>query len=96
MLLNKANVTFKKKLITNLKFNDYLNYPTAHRFKFQQVFSKEFFSIIYKLKNKTLSGKAEISNKLLKSIKDEISEPLTVIVNQSLLTVIFPEKSKNC
>ena len=79
---------------TNLKFNDYLNHPTDHRFKFQQVSTKEVVSIINKLKNKTSSGKDEISNKLLKSIKDEISEPLTVIINQSLLTGIFPEKLK--
>ena len=57
---------------TNLKFNDYLNHPTDHRFKFQQVSTKEVVSIINKLKNKTSSGKDEISNKLLKSIKDEI------------------------
>ena len=79
---------------TNLKFNDYLNHPTDHRFKFQQVSTKEVVSIINKLKNKTSSGKDEISNKLLKSIKDVISEPLTVIINQSLLTGIFPEKLK--
>ena len=78
-------------LNTNLKFNDYLNHPTDHRFRFQQVSIKEVFSIINKFKNKTSSGKDEISNKLLKSIKDDISEPLTVIINQSLLTGIFPK-----
>ena len=71
-----------------------LNHPTDHRFKFQQVSTKEVVSIINKLKNKTSSCKDEISNKLLKSIKGEISEPLTVIINQSLLTGIFPEKLK--
>ena len=81
-------------LNTNLKFNDYLNHPTDHRFRFQQVSTKEVFSIINKFKNKTSSDKDEISNKLLKSIKDEISEPLTVIINQSLLTEIFPKKLK--
>ena len=81
-------------LNTNLKFNDYLNHPNDHRFKFQQVSSKEVLSIINKPKNKTLSGKGEISNKLLKSIKEEIPEPLTVIINQSLLIGIFPEKLK--
>ena len=55
-------------LNTNWKVNDYLNHPTDHRFRFQQVFTKEVFSIINKLKNKTSSGKDEISNKLLKSI----------------------------
>ena len=79
---------------TYLKFNDYLNHPTDHRFKFQQVSSKEVLSIINEIKNNTSSGKDEISNILPKSIKVEISEPLTVIINQSLLTGTFPEKLK--
>ena len=79
---------------TNLKFNDYLNNPTDHRFTFQHVSTKEVLSIINKIKNKYSSGKDEISNKILKSIKDEISEPLTVVMNQSLLTGIFAEKLK--
>ena len=79
---------------TNLKFNDYLNNPTDHQFTFQHVSTKEVLSIINKIKNKYYSGKDEISNKILKSIKDEISEPLTVVMNQSLLTGIFAEKLK--
>ena len=62
-------------LNTNWKVNDYLNHPTDQRFQFQQVSTKKVLSIINKLKNRTSSGKDEISNKLLKSIKDEISEP---------------------
>ena len=79
---------------TNLKFNDYLNNPTDHRFTFQQISTKEVVSIVNKIKNKNSSGKDEIFNKLLKSIKDEISEPLTVVISQSLLTGIFPVKQK--
>ena len=79
---------------TNLKFNYYLNNPTDHRFTFQQVSTNEALSIINKLKSKNSSGKDEISNKLLKSIKVEISKLLTVVINQSLLTGIFPEKLK--
>ena len=89
MSLNVNNID------TNLKYNDYLNNPTDHRFTFQQVSTKKVLSnIIDKLKSKNSSGKDEISNKLLKSIKDEISEPLTVVINQSLLMGIFPEKLK--
>ena len=50
---------------TNLKFNDYLNYPTDHRFRFQQVSTKKVLSIINKIKNKKFSVKDELSNKLL-------------------------------
>ena len=35
---------------TKLKFNDYLNNPTNHRFTFQQVSTKDVLSIINKIK----------------------------------------------
>ena len=50
--------------------------------------------IINKLKNKNSSGVDEISNKLLKSIGTELSKPLTIIINQCLLTGIFPDLLK--
>ena len=42
------------------------------------------------MKTNISSGVDEISNKLLKSIGTELSKPLTIIVNQCLLTGIFP------
>ena len=66
-----------------LDFTDYLNNPTEHRFNFNRITESETLSIINKLKSKNSSGKDEISNKLLKSIKDEIAKPLTIIINQS-------------
>ena len=77
-----------------LDFTDYLNNPTEHRFNFNRITESETLSIINKLKSKNSSGKDEISNKLLKSIKDEIAKPLTIIINQSLKTGIFPEALK--
>ena len=49
---------------------------------------------INNLKNKNSTGKDEISNKLLKSSKNIISKPLSVIINQSLVTGIFPNALK--
>ena len=46
------------------------------------------------MKSKNSSGNDEISNRLLKSIKSEISKPLTIIINQSLETGIFPDALK--
>ena len=77
-----------------LDFTDYLNNPTEHRFNFNTITESETLSIINKLKSKNSSGKDEISNKLLKSIKDEIAKPLTIIINQSLRTGIFPDALK--
>ena len=50
--------------------------------------------IINKLKNKNSSGVDEISNKLLKAIGTELNKPLTIIINQCLLTGIFPDLLK--
>ena len=77
-----------------LDFTDYLNNPTEHHFNFNSITESETLSIINKLESKNSSGKDEISNKLLKSIKDAIAKPLTIIINQSLKTGIFPDALK--
>ena len=75
-------------------FTEFLINPADSRFNFQFVTEDVILSIINKLKNKKSSGKDELSNKLLKSIKHEISLPLTIIINQSLSTGVFPEALK--
>ena len=44
--------------------------------------------------SKSSSGIDRLSNKLVKLIKDDISESLTLIINQILYTGIFPQKLK--
>ena len=90
-----SNLSHSIEIVDNtLDFTDYLNNPTEHRFNFNVITESETLSIINKLKSKNSSGKDEISNKLLKSIKDEIGKPLTIIINQSLRTGIFPDALK--
>ena len=79
---------------TNDNYQSYLNEPTNAQFKFNYVSEKEILKIIDSLKNKSSYGTDEISNKLLKSIKNEICKPLTLIINQSLTTGIFPNAFK--
>ena len=55
---------------------------------------EEVLSIINYLENKNSSGNYDISNKLLKSIKEEVCTPFTVIINISLLNGIFPDALK--
>jgi potassium voltage-gated channel Eag-related subfamily H protein 8 len=74
----------------NIAFSDYLITPTDHIFDFQRVTTTEVMKVIDNLKNKTSSGLDNISNKLLKHVKMEISEPLTLIINQSLSKGTFP------
>ena len=44
---------------------------------------------------KSSSGHDGISNKIVKLLKNKISKPLTVITNQMLKTVIFPDSFKS-
>ena len=46
------------------------------------------------LENKSSSGHDGISNQIVKLLKNEISKPLTVIINQMLKTGIFPDSFK--
>ena len=41
--------------------------------------------------NKSISGYDMFSNKIIKAIKNEISKPLTLIINQMLESGIFPD-----
>ena len=75
-------------------FTDYLNKPSNIDFTFEPTSENDIYNIINNLKNKNSTGKDEISNKLLKSIKHIISKPLSVIINQSLVTGIFPNALK--
>ena len=74
--------------------SDYLNKPSNIDFNFEPTSENEIYNIINNLKNKNSMDKDEISNKLLKSIKHIISKPLGVIINQSLVTGIFPNALK--
>ena len=75
-------------------YSDYLNNPTPQRFTLSTINESYILSIINKLKNKNFSGNDEISNKLLTAIGNELSKPLTIIINQCLLTGIFPDLLK--
>ena len=61
---------------------------------FEPTSENAIYNIINNLENKNSTGKDEISNKLLKSINHIISKPLSVIINQSLVTGIFPNALK--
>ena len=78
----------------NRSFKDYLGSPIDYNFHFQKVPPDIISKIIDNLKPKSSSGVDGISNKLLKVIKNEILDILTLIVNQSLQNGIFPDKLK--
>ena len=75
-------------------FDHYLNENAASRLQFHPV-NKEYISkLIDKLKNKASYGHDNISNKLIKSAKEVLVEPLTLLVNQMLKSGHFPSELK--
>ena len=63
-------------------------------FKFAAVDENKIGAIIDNLKCKASFGHDLISNKLIKSIKVVLLKPLTIIINQTLTTGIFPQELK--
>ena len=72
-------------------YKSYLTEPTNSRLQFTQISELGVISAINNLENKTSYGCDGISNKL---IKNEISKPITLIINQCLTTGIFPTAFK--
>ena len=73
---------------------NYLQNPILHNFTFKPIFEGTTINILDSLKPKPSCGNDGISTILLKAIKQEICKPLTIIINQSLATGIFPDPLK--
>ena len=73
----------------------YLGTLTKTSFNFHCITEIETMKAIDTLENKSSSGHDGISNQIVeKLLKNEISKPLTVIINQKLKTGIFPDSFK--
>ena len=88
------NLASQIQLPNDSSFKDYLQSPCSSSFNFERVESNTICKIIDNLKPKSSCGIDHISNKLLKLIKNSISIPLAVIINQSIENGIFPERLK--
>ena len=75
-------------------FSKYLPEKANTNLLFKTVTEEEIGNIINSLKPKVSTGIDSISNKLLKEIKEAIVIPLTIIINQMLMTGIFPNLLK--
>ena len=78
----------------NIGFNQYMPLKTNYTLIFQEITTMQEELIIDSLKPKTSTGVDSVSNKLLKFVRNAISEPLTVIINQMLRVGIFPDLLK--
>lgn len=80
---------------TNKKpYTSYLTRVIHSSFHFKSVDEDNVCKIIKSLQSKTSFGHDGISTKLLKNIAPVILTPLTLIINQSLITGIFPTELK--
>ena len=75
-------------------YTEYLNTPTDKRFKFSKVTENYILDVIKKLKNKSSYGHDNISNKLIKRSKDVLAKSISLLINQTLETGIFPSELK--
>ena len=78
----------------NSDFQKYLTRNVLTSFHFDLINESSLNNVIHNLRNKSSSGHDGISTRLLKFLSPAITQPLTMIINQSLLTGIFPEKLK--
>ena len=81
----------------NNNFRKYLRNASVSRLYFEPITEhKEIktMKIIENLKNKTSTGIDGISNELLKSAKNVMVKPITTIINQMIVTSIFPDSLK--
>ena len=75
-------------------FRDYLTKHIDTSFAFHEIHNYETIRIIKNLKLSSSNGHDGISSELLKLISDDISRCITLIINQSLMSGIFPDKLK--
>ena len=76
-------------------FKRYLNTPPNSTFTFHLVDKECVEKIIdHELKNKPSTGPDHISTKLIKQLKNVLSEPLTHLINQSFVSGVFPRALK--
>ena len=88
-------ITIANQFNKGKSFKDYLHSPVNNvNFKFKLIDIENAVNIIDGLKTKSSCGHDGLSVKMLKQIKYEMSSSITLIINQSLTTGIFPERLK--
>ena len=86
--------TLTDKIPSAPHFNSYLGNPVDSVFSFHKVTEENISHIINKLKNKVSYGHDSISNIMIKRAHKPLIKPLTLLINQTLCTCIFPNYLK--
>ena len=88
------NFTKNMEMNQNKHYIKFLNKKIQTSFSFTLRNEDQIKEVIYSLHTKHSSGHDGISVKLLKFLAPALVRPLTLIINQSLITSIFPDKLK--
>ena len=101
-IVDEFNKLFTSSLEANLNvvhhhsqnYTDYFNRNVLSNFEFHEINDDITKKIIHELKSSRSSGHDGLNSELLKLISNDISNAITIIVNQSIKSGIFPTKLK--
>ena len=83
-----------KPIHRNVLLESYFNISPESTFRFSPVSTNDIYQIIRSLKNKKSSGYDGLNAIFVKKINSAITYPLSIIINQSLLSGIVPDDLK--
>ena len=79
-----------KNIAPTKNFLDYLKTPNTDTFHISPTTPKEIYDFIKTLKNSESLGTNSIPTNILKEIHETISMPLSILINKSFTTGVFP------
>ena len=79
---------------SNLSFKHFLKHLSPLNFEFKTIEEGTTLKFIDSLQPKDMCDSDGLSTKMLEIIKNEISQPITLIINQSILSATFLDKLK--
>ena len=88
------NLAKEINIASSKSFRSYLKSSNKKNFDFVDVTEEIEYTIINNLKPKDSCGQDGLSSSLLIQLKHILTKPLTIIINQSLRSGIFPDKLK--
>ena len=84
----------KLEKVNHNEFQKYLINPTQHQFEFKNINENDIAQVFRELKSKSSSDIEGLSMKIVKLVSNKLCFPLSIVVNQSLSTGIFPQSLK--
>ena len=90
--VNAANTVNKDIPLTFKSPNDYLKIPTPNHYFYIQSQNLKLRTLLTLLNSSKASGPFSIPTKLLKLLRYIVSDPISLLINDSFLRGQFPDK----